>query len=395
MCAVVLNFVLRRSTVTNLLQCDAAIVQHLNNSRPCDVITLDFSRAFDKVSHSVLSKKLANVGVCGKLHAWLTNFIARRSQYVSFHGEESLPAPVTSGVIQGSVIGPHLFVLVINDLPSCTKSSDIWLFADDVKFVSVADSPEACASTQSDLNAVEVWSATNELPLCLPKSQCMHLGQGNANHTYVLGGSPVPVVDQLTDLGLLRTSDNTYAAHVERIVKKASRSAAMMFRVFSTRNSAFLVKLFKAYIRPQLEYASPVWSPAGIGLSSDIESVQRRFTKRLPNLRYVCYEDRLAQLRLETLEARRLHADLLSVFKLLHGMLDINPSSVGVVLSTAPTRGQGINLVVHRANSCSVGYSFSFRVAKSWNNLPPAIKAATSLGIFKKLLIPISPESAS
>ena len=104
------GFVPNRSTVTNLLQCDALIANYLNDNVPCDVFLLDFARAFDKVEHQILIEKLSGLNITGGLLLWIENFLQNRSQCVIYDGAISLPKPVRSGVIQGSVIGPTLFL---------------------------------------------------------------------------------------------------------------------------------------------------------------------------------------------------------------------------------------------------------------------------------------------
>ena len=123
------------------------------------------------------------------------------------------------------------------------------------------------------LNAIQRWSAANCLPLSLAKCLCLHLGHGNICYTYTLGGVPLPAVAQCTDLGVIHTSDISYAAHIHSVVNKASRVVGMITRAFSTRNELCLKKLFVAYARPIMEYTSAVWNPLCVGLDNDLENV--------------------------------------------------------------------------------------------------------------------------
>ena len=271
----------KRSVATNLLQCDENIVRNLHANEPCGLILLDFTRAFDKVSHDILKVKLNALGITGNLYQWLADFLKKRTQFVMCYGVESVPVPVTSGVVQGSVAGPLLFAIMINDLAQQATSLDIVLYADDVKGVGRACSKQDCKRFQDDLDAIYNWSLVNRLPLSLPKCMCLHLGHNNMRHMYSLGGAPLMAVDQCTDLGLIRTSDFMYNTHIYSIISKASRTSGMLFRAFSTRNKAFILKLYVAYVRPILECISVAWNPIGIGLESDIEKVQQTFTKRL------------------------------------------------------------------------------------------------------------------
>jgi Reverse transcriptase (RNA-dependent DNA polymerase) len=384
------GFMQHKSTITNLLRCDTIISNHLNNRDSCDIIAIDFSRAFDKVSHDILGRKLEGVGICGKLHKWLMDFLSTRSQYVWFNGAQSDIIPVTSGVIQGSVCGPKLFSIFINDMHECVTSSDLLLFADDGKVVGKASTTTDCELIQADLDAVGEWSAVNELPLCLPKCQCLHLGSSNGMHTYHIDATAISSVDQLTDLGVLRSANASYSSHIDSIVSKGSRAAGMLYRAFSTRRAQFLVKIFKAYVRPIVEYASVVWNPTAVACTGSLEKVQRRFTKRLPGMRTLGYDERLEALHLESLEERRLRAELLMVFSILHNRVALDSDSIGITLSDTSTRSQGANLVVRRAVNGSVSKFFPFRVSKTWNSLPASLKHATSYTAFKTQLFKCS-----
>ena len=132
-----------------------------------------------------------------------------------------------------------------------------------------------------------------------------------------------------------------------------------------------------------LEYASAVWNPFSLGMVHDIERVQQKFTKRLRGLRLLSYEDRLAYLHLNKLEDRRRRANLITVFKVLHGLLAIDATSIGVQLSTAPIRNHGLGLIVHRAINNTVGKTFSFRMSTKWNKLSMAAKSSSTLRTFK------------
>ena len=149
------------------------------------------------------------------------------------------------------------------------------------------------------------------------------------------------------------------------------------------------MKLYAAYIRPILEYASPVWCPSSIGLSQEIANVQSRHTRRLPGLRGIPYSDRLQQLHLDTLELRRRRFDLFIAFKALRGMLDIDSRLIGIELnSTAAmhTRGSGVDMTLYRASSSHTSSAFCFRIASLWNALSPNAKSAPTLSVFTRAL---------
>ena len=213
--------------------------------------------------------KLAVIGIRGAAWNWIQDFLQGRSQSVEYGGASSTGSDkVSSGVVQGSVLGPLLFTMFINDLPSVIKSGEFFLFADDGKLLGDASSNAACDLMQDDLSALGEWSILNELPLSLPKCACLHYGCRNTSRTYNIEGAAIQSAAQCQDLGVLRQESLAYDAHIHRTVLRASRLAGMSFRLFASRNRDFMTCLFVAYIRPILEYASPVWSPSGVGLQA-------------------------------------------------------------------------------------------------------------------------------
>ena len=380
------GFLPRCSTVSNLITCDSLISNLLNEDNTCDVILLDFARAFDKVPHNIILQKLTRLGIVEQPLEWISNFLSARSHVMSYNGTLSEATPVSSGVIQGSTIGSLLFVAFINDLPSLVSNCDFMLFADDSKAVGKCNNRDEHALIQKDLNAISNWSAENHLPFSIEKCACLHYGCRNPNLSYSINGSSVKCTETCTDLGIIRTSDFRYKSHIDAICLKASRLCAMVFRLFSTRNKAFMCKLYTFYIRPLLEYASTVWNPQELGLSRQLETIQHRFTRRLFGSHAPSYEDRLQLLAIPSLSTRRRNADLMLAYKLIHKLIDLNSSAAGVELCKGITRSASINLTVRRAKSTLVKKSFNYRIAAIWNKLPIETKQYTKISVFKSHL---------
>ena len=147
------------------------------------------------------------------------------------------------------------------------------LFVYDGKTVGKASSQLNCQRNQVDLNNIHLLSIINLLSLSVPKCQSLQLGKNNVNYSYTIGGVAISVASECVDLGLRCTSDFKYDVHIRSIVAKASHSASMLLRALSMRNELFMKKLFMAYIRPMLEYASAVWTPSYVGMVQDIERV--------------------------------------------------------------------------------------------------------------------------
>ena len=380
------GFLQRRSTVTNLVTSDSIIADCLNDHVPVDVILLDFARAFDKVRHDILISKLKRLGISAKPLEWITDFLSNRTQSVAYDGALSIPAHVTSGVVQGSVLGPLLFVGFINDLPKQASHCDIQLFADDSKAIGAAANSHEQDLIQCDLDSIEHWSRVNCLPLSIDKCACLHYGLHNKRRSYTIGGGAIKDVEQCVDLGVTRTPDFRYKAHIDAICLRAARLSGMANKLFSAKSSQFLMKLFITYIRPAVEYASVVWQPRETGAVMQLERVQRCFTRRLFGHQAPSYEERLSLLGVPSLETRRHVTDLIFLFKAIRNLMDMDANLCGIQLLSSNSRGNGINLCVRGASANYIAKSLCYRAAKLWNDLPADLKTAKSLPVFKSKL---------
>ena len=175
----------RRSCSTQLLEVIEEWSRSLEESKPIDAIYLDFRKAFDAVPHRRLLSKLAAYGIAGNLLTWIGAFLTGRRQQVSVRGCLSQWSPVTSGVPQGSVLGPLLFILYINDVPEVVSSS-IKIFADDTKVYRSVSHPPQCQDLQSDIDLIVDWSDQWQLPFNEAKCECLHVGPRNQEHVYTI-----------------------------------------------------------------------------------------------------------------------------------------------------------------------------------------------------------------
>jgi len=290
-------------------------------------------------------------------------------------------------VPQGSVLGPLLFVLFINDITDILEPNlKLKLFADDVKlYDSVLDATYACDDFRAALDRLLVWSKTWQLPISALKCSVRFFGRFKPNSSFCLGETALPVMDLVNDLGVCIDSKLKFDHHIHAIVNKAHSKAGLIRRCFLTRDHSVLVKAFNTYVRPALEYASVVWSPTYTGLVDAVESVQRRFTKRLFGLYHLSYAERLTVLGLRSLQYRRLVFDLHMCYKILHGLIEINLEDF-FMFGNRITRGHDFKLVQQHARINSRNHFFAVRVVRVWNDLPCLVANASSLSIFKKRL---------
>ena len=337
-----------------------------------DVIYLDFKKAFDSVAHNRLLIKLHHAGFRGPLLNWIRSFLTRRRQRVLLRNGVSQWAAVKSGVPQGSILGPVFFLLFVNDLPDSVLNS-VKLFADDTKLYGHAENTTKCLNIQQDLNKLSAWA--NNWLLNFNSNKCTVIRiRESVKFAYSLGGKLLKQVDSQRDLGITITSDLKPSNHIHRIVKTANQKIGMIKRCFSNRSEETVTLLYKAIIRPTLEYAAPSWSP---WLKKDkdlLEKTQKRCLSLCPS-----------QIVLPSLESRRKETDLCETFKYVTGkyntkaedLFDLNQNRQGL-------RGHRYKISKKHVKSDITKNSFTKRVINDWNALPAEIVESETVDQFKK-----------
>jgi hypothetical protein len=255
------GFITGRSTTIQLLTVLEDWTQILDDKGSINNIYMDFMKAFDKVPHRRLLQKLHTYGVRGKVWNWVEAFLTARKQRVTVNGEFSPWQEVISGIPQGSVLGPLLFVIFINDLPDkVTEGTEIYLFADDTKVYRKIDTIDDCTILQNDLNTLYDWSTTWLLKFHPEKCKVIKLGTTKQEYIYSLGGINLQSVDQEKDIQVTVDKDLRFNVHMQEKINKANTVMGVIRRTFSYLTTDMFNKLYKALVRPHLEYATPVWS---------------------------------------------------------------------------------------------------------------------------------------
>ena len=376
-----------RSCVTQLLTTINKWMKCIDDNKPVDAIYLDFAKAFDTVPHKRLIKKLEGYGVHDNVLKWIEDFLSDRTQYVSVNGERSNSMPVTSGVPQGSVLGPVLFIYFINDMPNVTKE-DMNLFADDAKafndILSLIDRDDL----QCCINALVKWSIIWGMGFNACKCKVMHLGKTNPKYTYTMSnGTTTSILEETTcekDLGVHVDNMLSFDEHILLTTKKARRAAGLLLRSISHKIPNILTPLFKSLVRPILEYGNAVWAPHKRKNIDLLEKVQRSFTKRMFSLSGLSYTQRLERLGLPSLEFRRIRGDLIETYKLLQEIYDpLTTKELLNVNNSSTTRGHNFKLLKNAPRLNTYKYFFTNRVTNLWNQLPSHIVNASSVNCFK------------
>ena len=373
-----------RSCSTQLLEAMDTWTQKIEDKQPLDAVYLDFRKAFDSVPHVRLLLKLEAHGIEGKALSWVRAFLTDRTQQVLVEGTLSTKTSVTSGVPQGSVLGPLLFLLYVNDIPDHI-SSGIKLFADDCKVYQPVHSSLARDVLQVDLNELGNWSSLWQLPFNLDKCHVLHIGPGNPNETYTMMGRPLKATESERDLGVIVDGQLNFHQQTAAVVSKANKVLGIVRKSFANLDMKSLPLLFKSLIRPHLEFSNCIWGPSSRGDQKLVERVQRRATKMVPELRAKPYSVRLRLLDLPSLTYRRLRGDMVVIYQILHHTMDLQEGLLPLS-ETRVTRGHPFKLHKPQAVSRARRNFLSVRAVNSWNSLPYHVVSAPSVNAFKSRL---------
>ena len=374
-----------RSCLTNLLEFLDDATGSFDRGEQLDVSYLDFSKAFDKVPHMRLGLQLKKHGIGGKMLSWIQMWLSGRQQRVILNGCKSIWKEVVSGVPQGSVLGPLLFIIFVNTIENDIDSK-VLKFADDIKIIRVIKGERDQEVFQADLNKLVKWSEDWQMKFNLKKCKVMHTGRVHSERTYAMNGEELDKIKMEKDLGIIINDKLKAADQVVEARKKALGMLGAIYRNVSYKGEEVIRKLYCAYVRPILEYCVQAWSPT---LEKDgrlLERVQKRATKMVTGLRLLSYEDRLRKLDLFSLKYRRLRGDLIEVYKFVHGQHSGYLKGMFELNETDRGRGHQYKLIVKHSRTRLRQSFFTRRAVGHWNGLPENVVTAESLGSFKARL---------
>ena len=373
----------QRSCMTQLLEVMDNFTDMIEKGHDIDVIYLDFKKAFDSVPHERLLNKLSAYGIQGNILKWIRAFLSNRTQRVRVGRVISPPEHVTSGIPQGSILGPILFTIFINDLPD-TIESTCKIFADDTKLF---NKPTSSNKIQDDLFKLQTWSEKWQLGFNVSKCKVLHIGNQNPGIPYSMKNDGV-VQDILNceeekDLGITFDKQLTFNSHIDKAINTAKRVLSMSKRAFKYLDQSAMLTIYKALIRPHLEYGNIIWSPKLKKHSIALEKIQRRMTKIIPGLKNKSYQERLKFLNLPSLKHRRRRGDLIETFKIMNGIVKVNNI---FSLSNNLTRTNTYKIYTPFCKNPLRTNYLSFRVKPLWNALNKETVSAPTTNRFKNLL---------
>ena len=325
------GFIRGRSTTTNLMHITQVISSALDNRLQVDVLYTDFSKAFDSINHQILLHKLNNIGACDSLLQLFFSYLDSRSAFVSYNNHKSHMFITQSGVPQGSILGPLLFLLFINDLILSLNCS-VLAYADDLKMFNVITNVNDCEVLQRNLDIINHWCDTNCISLNINKcnvvSYCKRKNPIRFN--YSVQNSSITRTELIKDLGVLFDSSLTFSPHVNKTRNSALQTWGFIKRTCKDFTQAAVFQtLYYSLIRPKLEYACLIWCPFYKKDISLVERVQGRYLKFMyfkmhrtyPN-RDINYTELLQQFDETSLNLRRSILGLTFLHGLINNKID-------------------------------------------------------------------------
>lgn len=372
-----------RSCETQLLTTIHDFAENLNEKKQIDAILLDFSKAFDKVHHQSLLLKLERFGIKGPLHDWFRSFLTDRQQKVIVEGKESSSKPVLSGVPQGTVLGPLLFLVYINDLPKrISPGTTLRLFADDSLLYRTINTTTDADILQQDLDELQKWEREWKMQFHPQKCQVLRITNKHSpiSCNYFIHDQQLELTQSAKYLGLTIDSKIKWSNHINNICTKANKTLNFIRRNTYSCPQPIRETCYKTFVRPTLEYSSTVWDPKNQGDIHRLESIQRRAARYTTN----CYdynipsETLLKNMNWIPLAERRARAKVTTFYKGRYNICQIPLNH----LHSNTRRGNHM-YQIPRSFVDSHLYSFFPSTVRLWNGLTAEVAGSDSLESFK------------
>ena len=386
------GFVPGKSTQTQLLVHRENIFKNMKSGNETDVVYLDFAKAFDKVDHNILAKKIRKHNIVDKVGRWLKEFLHNRKQIVIANDEKSDEAKVISGVPQGTVLAAILFVIMIEDIDNNVKDSVVSSFADDTRISREITCDEDRNALQRDLNKVYDWAEVNRMVFNSDKFESINYGDRERKLYAYKGPNNETITNKeaVKDLGVMMNRNMLCNDQIATLLAKCKAKMGMLLRHFKTRKAEHMIMLYKTYVRSPLEYCNMIWYPHYQKDIAQIESVQRSFTARIEEVKDLDYWERLQSLKLYSLERRRERYMIIQAWKQIEGIAE---NIMELKISERASRGRlivpkTIPGKIRKAHRTLIHYAPASIMQRLFNALPAHLRniSGVSVDVFKNKL---------
>ena len=392
------------STLTALLEATDAWSVNIDNGLLNGVVFIDLTKAFDTIDHEIILRKMSYLGVDQAAIKWFSSYLSGRTQRCSVNGKLSTARTLSCGVPQGSILGPLLFLIYINDLPNSLQNAVPRMFADDTNLtLSVKTLTELKLALAPELNSLSCWLKANKLSLNVAKTELMIIGSRQRLSAQCddveirIDDQIIERVDHTKSLGLFIDAHLSWCKHVEEICKKVSSAIGALKRVRPFISKETAIQIYNALIIPHFDYCSPVWDCLSGYLSDKLQKLQNRAARVITKSPFDTSSNHLlSTLDWERLFLRRKKQKALMMFKTMNGLApDYLQSLFSQRHSVYNLRDSEGKLTLPKPNTNYLKRSFSYSGAMLWNNLPKCLKNAVSVNNFKQIIKKIADISDS
>lgn len=383
------------STTTALLDATNEWLTNMDAGWTNCVTLLDFTKAFDTVNHSILLRKLSYYGIADISVKWFESYLANRKQRCSINNTLSTKKNISIGIPQGSILGPLLFILYINDLPNSVKFSNVRMYADDTSLTTRGESQKSLISQANyDISGISNWLKANKLSLNATKTEHMFIASddklkqiSSKAHVYI-DGKQIKRVSSSKSLGVVIDERLSWADHVDYMTKKISSGLSGLRRVRDHIPQEIAIAIYKSLITPWFDYCDVVWDNLPKTSAERIQKLQNRAARIITRSGYdVRSKDILENLGWENLKTRRIKHKATVMFKTMNALA---PQSLRKLFKTNENtyhlRGRENNLLLPKPKTNYLKKAFSYEGARAWNSLPYEIKSANNIREFRREL---------
>ena len=386
------GFVKGKSCLSQLLAHYDTILSGLEEGAGVDIVYLDFSKAFDKVDFHILLNKIKKLGIGGKIGRWLYSFLTGRTQSVLVNNTLSAPTDVLSGVPQGSVIGPLLFLILIGDIDKDLAHSKARSFADDTRVSKSIKNVMDASKLQTDLLQIYDWAEINKMSFNEKKFDVLRYRNNDPTQdctSYTTpSGQVIKEKTTVKDLGILMSNNLSFNSQINHVVTSLRNMSGWILRTFETRESLGLLTTWKQLALPIHDYCSQLYNPYRKEDIQQLENIQWSFIRKIKNIKNKTYWEALKSTHLYSLQRRRERYIIIYLYKILEGITPniAEPgSSTEIRITGTPADRKGrtlhepaINTKSNAAIQNARYYSINILGPKIWNRLPKQLRDVTN-----------------